>query len=72
MGPVGAVQAVPREERDGRNEQDHGEQSRQSVGLTLEESGDNSFVVVAAVEDGVHQRDRENAVPSPAKDDSEQ
>ena len=41
---------MPSGDGDGRSEQDHGEQSRQSVGLALEESGDDSFVVVAAVE----------------------
>jgi hypothetical protein len=72
MGPVGAVEAVPSDARVDHCEQDHGEQSRQSVRLALKESGDDSFVVVAAVENGVHHCDRENAVPGSAKDDSEQ
>ena len=44
----------------------------QSVGLALEESGDDSFVVVAAVENGVHECDCEDAAPGSAEDDPEQ
>jgi len=59
---------VSRDDRDYRSHHKYGEQSRQLPSVSLEEAGHDAFVVVAAVEEGVDQRDRENAVAGSAQE----
>ena len=65
---MGSAQTAPRDDRDHRSHHEHGEQSRQLPSVSLHEAGHDAFVVVAAIEQSVDQRDRENAVAGPAQE----